>query len=89
MAYFPGLIKSGAKNLWMKRLILGAKGYVEFAITGDGKALGSMSLKGKEPARLLECDVAGVSVLQFTLNARGTEPKSDYAIWAEPTLAKP
>ena len=67
---------------------LGAKGRVEFAITGDGKPLASVILNGTDPAKLLECDVANVSQLALTLTSRGLDPKSNYAIWAEPTLVK-
>lgn len=68
---------------------LGAKGRVEFTITGDGKPLTSIVLNGTDPAKLLECDVANVSQLSLTLTSRGLDPKSNYAIWAEPTLVKP
>ena len=67
---------------------LGAKGRVEFTIDGDGKPLASVILNGTDPARLLECDVAHVAQLALTLTSRGLDPKSNYAIWAEPTLVK-
>lgn len=68
---------------------LGVKGRVEFTISGDGKALNTVILNGTDPARLLECDVSGVSELQLLLTSRGVDSKSNYAIWAEPTLVKP
>jgi hypothetical protein len=68
---------------------LGAKGRVEFIVSGDGKVLSTVILNGTDPARLLECDVSGVSQLQLTLTSRGVDAKSNYAIWAEPTLLKP
>ena len=67
---------------------LGEKGRVEFTITGDGKPLASVIVSGTDPARLLECDVTGVSQLQLTLKSGGPDPKSNYAIWAEPVLVK-
>ncbi|WP_184343557.1 NPCBM/NEW2 domain-containing protein [Prosthecobacter vanneervenii] len=68
---------------------LGAKGRVEFAVSGDGKPLRTITLNGTDPATLIECDVSGVSQLQLTLTSRGVDSKSNYAIWAEPTLLKP
>jgi hypothetical protein len=67
---------------------LGAKGRVEFTISGDGKVLNTVILNGTDPAKLLECDVTGVAELQLTLTSRGVDSKSNYAIWAEPTLLK-
>jgi len=67
---------------------LGAKGRVEFTINGDGKPLTTVILNGTDPAKLLECDVTVVSELQLTLTSRGVDAKSNYAIWAEPTLMK-
>ena len=61
---------------------------VEFTINGDGKPLTTIILKGTEPARLLECDVSQVSEVQLLLTGRGLDTKSNYAIWAEPTLIK-
>ncbi|OYW77275.1 MAG: hypothetical protein B7Z37_04965 [Verrucomicrobia bacterium 12-59-8] len=68
---------------------LGAKGRVEFTISGDGKVLTTVILNGTDPARLLECDVSGVKELQLMLDSRGVDSKSNYAIWAEPMLVKP
>jgi len=67
---------------------LGAKGRVEFTVSGDGKVLGTVILNGTDPAKLLECDVKGVAELQLALTSRGVDAKSNYAIWAEPTLVK-
>jgi hypothetical protein len=67
---------------------LGAKGRVEFAISGDGKALASVTLNGTDPAHRLECDLTGIKELQLALTSRGIDAKSAYAIWAEPTLCK-
>lgn len=67
---------------------LGAKGRVEFTISGDGKVLTTVILNGTDPAKLLECDVTGVTELQLALTSRGVDSKSNYAIWAEPTLVK-
>ena len=68
---------------------LGAKGRVEFMVSGDGKPLMTVVLNGTDAAKLLECDVTGVTELQLTLTSRGVDAKSNYAIWAEPTLVKP
>ncbi len=67
---------------------LGAKGRVEFTINGDGKPLATVTLGGEDSAQLLDCDLSGVSQIQLVLNSRGLNPKSNYAIWAEPTLIK-
>jgi hypothetical protein len=67
---------------------LGAKGRVEFTISGDGKPLASITLNGADPAKLLECDISNVSQLALSLTSRGLDPKSNYAIWTEPTLMK-
>lgn len=66
---------------------LGAKGQVEFTISGDGKPLASALVNGTDAARTLECDIAAVAELQLTLASKG-DPKSAYAIWAEPVLHK-
>lgn len=68
---------------------LGANGRVEFTVSSDGKTLASIIVSGTDPATRLECDVTHVSELQLTAVSRGTEPKSNYAIWAEPMLVKP
>ncbi len=68
---------------------LGAKGRIEFTVSGDGKVLTTVILNGSDPAKLLECDVTIVSELQLMLTSRGVDSKSNYAIWAEPMLVKP
>lgn len=68
---------------------LGAKGRVEFTVKGDDKVLTTVIVNGTDEARVLECDVTGVSQLQLMLTSRGVDSKSNYAIWAEPTLVKP
>lgn len=67
---------------------LGAKGRVEFTVSGDGKVLSTVTLNGTDNAKLMECDVSGVKELQLALTSRGVDAKSNYAIWAEPTLMK-
>lgn len=67
---------------------LGAKGRVEFTVNGDGKPLATATLGGEDPSQLLDCDLTGVSQIQLVLTSRGLNPKSNYAIWAEPTLLK-
>ncbi len=67
---------------------LGTKGRVEFTVTGDGRTLATVILNGSDPAKLLECDISEVSTLSLSLTSRGLDAKSNYAIWAEPTLRK-
>lgn len=67
---------------------LGAKGRVEFTITADGKPLASAIISGSGPAKLFECDVSAVVQLALSVTSRGLDAKSNYAIWAEPTLIK-
>lgn len=67
---------------------LGAKGRVEFKISGDGKELKTITLNGSDAAQRLECEVTGVSQLQLLLTGRGVDSKSNYAIWAEPVLVR-
>lgn len=67
---------------------LGDKGRVEFTVLGDGKPLATITLNGTDPAHAFECDVFGVSQLQLAVAGRGLDPKSNYAVWAEPTLRK-
>jgi hypothetical protein len=67
---------------------LGAKGCVAFTIKGDGRQLASATVNGNEPAHLFDCDLAGVAQFQLAVASRGGDPKSNYAIWAEPTLVK-
>jgi len=67
---------------------LGAKGRVEFTIVGDGKPLASSIVNGTDPAHAFECDVSSVSLLQLNVVSKGLDPKSHYAVWAEPMLRK-
>lgn len=67
---------------------LGGKGRVEFTVSGDGRKLAATTLTGTDPAQKLECDLAGIEQLKLTLTSRGLDPKSNYAIWAEPSLVK-
>jgi hypothetical protein len=67
---------------------LGSRGRVEFTVLGDGKPLASVTVNGTDTAHEFDCDIRGVSVLQLAAAGRGLDPKSNYAIWAEPTLLK-
>lgn len=67
---------------------LGEKGRVEFTILGDGKALATAIVSGRDPAHLFDCDITGVTQLQLAATSSGSDPKSNYAIWAEPLLLK-
>lgn len=85
----PGKIYSRFTVLAGLHPELGARGRVEFTVSGDERVLASVILNGTDHARLLECDVAGVSQLKLTLISRGLDVKSNYAIWADPMVAKP
>ena len=67
---------------------LGDKGRVEFTLVGDGKPLATAIVNGTDPAHAFECEITGVTLLQLAATARGLDPKSNYAVWAEPTLGK-
>ena len=67
---------------------LGAKGRVEFTILGDGKPLASAIVNGTDAAHAFECDVSSVALLQLNAVSKGLDPKSNYAVWAEPVLRK-
>ncbi|MEI7947391.1 MAG: NPCBM/NEW2 domain-containing protein [bacterium] len=68
---------------------LGAKGGVEFSVSGNGKLLANTCVTGDQPAHRFTCDLAGVTNLQLLVTAtKGSDPKSNYAIWAEPRLLK-
>ncbi len=67
---------------------LGAKGRVEFTVLGDGKPLTTVTLNGTDPAKLLTCDLTGISEIQLTAKGRGLDPKANYAIWGEPRVGK-
>jgi len=67
---------------------LGDKGRVDFTILGDGKPLANATLNGTDPAKALECDISAVSQIQLTTIGRGLDAKSNYAVWAEPTVRK-
>ncbi|RFC43618.1 MAG: NPCBM/NEW2 domain-containing protein [Verrucomicrobia bacterium] len=67
---------------------LGAKGRVEFTISGDDKVLASRIVSGDEAAQPMICEIEGISRLQLSLTSRGIDAKSAYAIWGEPTLRK-
>jgi hypothetical protein len=67
---------------------LGANGRVQFTVLGDGRELASATISGSEPCRSLECDLKGVSEVQLSLQSKGGDPKSNYAIWADPILHK-
>lgn len=67
---------------------IGDKGRVEFTVLGDGKPLAAAIVSGDEPAHAFDCDVSAVSLLQLSVVSRGLDPKSNYAVWAEPLLLK-
>jgi len=67
---------------------IGDKGRVEFTVLGEGKPLASVIVSGTEAAQPIDCDVSAVSLLQLNVVSRGLDPKSNYAVWAEPVLAK-
>lgn len=67
---------------------IGDKGRVEFTVLGDGKPLASTIVSGMDAAHAFDCDVSATSLLQLNVVSRGLDPKSNYAVWAEPVLAK-
>ncbi len=67
---------------------VGDKGRVEFTVLGDGKPLATLIVNGSDPAHAFDCDITGVAQLQLATIAHGLDPKSNYAVWAEPTLLK-
>ncbi len=67
---------------------LGDKGRVEFTVLADGKPLASAIVKGGDPAHRFECDITGCTQLQLAAASKGLDPKSNYAVWAEPILSK-
>jgi len=67
---------------------IGDKGRVEFTVLGDGKPLINQIVSGSETAREIVCDVSGVTRLQLKVVSRGSDAKSNYAVWAKPVLEK-
>lgn len=67
---------------------LGEKGRVEFSISGDGKPLQTLTLKGTDPAQAMTCDITGVRELRLSLTSKGLDPKANYAVWADPQVIK-
>lgn len=67
---------------------LGDKGRVEFTVLGDGQPLATAIVNGTDSAHAFECDIKGVALLQLATTSRGLDPKSNYAVWAEPMLRK-
>lgn len=67
---------------------IGDRGRVEFTLLGDGKPLDTATLNGTDAAHTFECDIATVSQLQLITAGKGLDPKSNYAVWAEPVLRK-
>ena len=65
---------------------LGAAGRVEFTISGDGKALATVTISGNEPAQSLECDITGVTQIQLSATGHSPDRKGNYAIWGDPIL---
>lgn len=70
------------------QLGVGENGRIEFSILGDGKTLATATVNGSDPAYPFDCDITGVSLLQLAAVTRGLDPKSNYAVWAEPILQK-
>lgn len=67
---------------------IGDKGRVEFTVLGDGKTLATTIVSGMDAAHAFDCDVSSVLLLQLNVVSRGLDPKSNYAVWAEPELLK-
>ena len=67
---------------------IGDKGRVEFAVLGDNRSLETVTLSGTDTAHDFNVDITGVSQLRLTATNRGGDAKSNYAVWALPTLHK-
>lgn len=67
---------------------IGEMGRVELTVLGDGKPLANAVVNGTDAAHGIDCDVSATSLLQLNVVSRGLDPKSNYAVWAEPVLAK-
>ncbi|HPA18980.1 MAG TPA: NPCBM/NEW2 domain-containing protein [Verrucomicrobiae bacterium] len=67
---------------------LGASGNVQFSVLGNGKVLCAATVTGRQPARRLECPIAGVTNLQLVATSGGGDGKGNFAVWAEPQLIK-
>ena len=67
---------------------IGDQGKVEFTVLGDGKPLANAIVSGGEPALDLACEIRDVAQLQLKVVSRGSDAKSNYAVWAEPVLEK-
>lgn len=67
---------------------LGVEGAAEFTVEGDGTTIQSVSLRGTEDAVLLDCTVTGIRHLRLITKGLGTNPKKNYAVWADPVLRK-
>ncbi|WP_449071682.1 NPCBM/NEW2 domain-containing protein [Prosthecobacter sp.] len=67
---------------------IGDKGRVEFTLLGDGKPLDTLTLNGTDAAHAFNCDITSISHLQLTTTGRGLDPKSNYAVWAQPVLRR-
>jgi hypothetical protein len=67
----------------------GTRGGVEFSVLGNGKPLATATVTGDQRAHRFDCDLTGVTNLQLlATSAKGSDPKSNYAIWAAPQLLK-
>jgi hypothetical protein len=86
--HLPKGVYSNFKALVGLQVGIGDKGRVEFSIRGDNKPLVTAIVSGTDTSQTLECDVSSVSMLQLSAVSRGLDPKSNYAIWAEPELLK-
>ena len=65
---------------------LGDTGRVEFIVLGDDQPLFSQVVSGTDAAQAVDCDISAVTVLQLRAESRGLNPKSHYAVWADPSL---
>ncbi len=66
---------------------MGTAGDVQFAVLGNGKELCAARITGGQPAKFLDCPLAGITNLQL-LATSGGGGAGNYAVWAEPRLIK-
>lgn len=64
------------------------RGSVEFIVTGDGKVLWRSGLiAGRQPAKAIDLDVAGINILGLRVTDGGDGASDDHADWAEAGIA--
>jgi hypothetical protein len=66
---------------------IGGKGSVEFSVAGDGRTLWQSGImRGNQPAKTIDIDVSGVSLLVLAVSDGGDGNGCDHADWANAHL---